>query len=317
MFNEKRTEASTSDIRMVPPARAHAPAAPAPAATTASPRAPAEHRQQTEIDYAKVNRYWAKATPSVLGPYMMDDFGFPARAGTFRFDAESRIVHRLTRDVPQQGTVLDLGSGIGMWAEDFARRFSSVTAVESSHVLFKALQTRAAPYANLRPFHGDVMTFETDESYDLIFLGGLLMYINERDVIALLQKLSLCLKPGGMILCRESTVRGQALTLKGDYQVVYRSVSDYRNVFAQCGLNAGHVERNEPYVLIEMGSELVAKWQHIMPTRFQALRAVGRLTYFGLRAGYPWITHAPKALGLAYPLLENHFFVLGADAARS
>lgn len=318
MFDEKRSETSTSDIRMVPPAPPHAPApAAAPSPAPAPPRAPAEHPQQTEIDYAKVNRYWAKATPSVLGPYMMDDFGFPARAGTFRFDAEARIVHRLTRDVPSHGAVLDLGSGIGMWAEDFARRFSSVTAVESSHVLFKALQARAAPYANLRPFHGDVMTFEADESYDLIFLGGLLMYLNERDVIDLLQKLSLCLKPGGMILCRESTVRGQALTLKGDYQVVYRSVSDYRGVFTQCGLNAGHVERNEPYVLIEMGSELVEKWKHIMPGRFQALRAVGRLAYYGLRLGYPWITRAPKALGLAYPLLENHFFVLGADTARS
>ena len=53
----------------------------------------------TRIDYAKVNRYWEKATPSILGPYMMDDFGFPASAGDFRFRAESRIVHRLTGDM--------------------------------------------------------------------------------------------------------------------------------------------------------------------------------------------------------------------------
>ncbi len=52
-----------------------------------------------EIDYAKVKRYWEKTTPSILGPYMMDDFGFPASAGDFRFRAESRIVQRLTRDV--------------------------------------------------------------------------------------------------------------------------------------------------------------------------------------------------------------------------
>lgn len=298
MFNEKQTETSTIDISVAPP-----------------PLVPVERRQRAEIDYAKVSRYWAKATPSVLGPYMMDDFGFPASAGKFRFRAEARIVHRLTRDVPQNGAVLDLGSGIGMWAEDFARRFSSVTAVESSHGLFEALQVRAAPYPNLSPVHGDVMTFETEERYDLIFLGGLLMYLNDRDVIDLLQKLALYLKPGGTILCRESTVRGPALTLKGDYQVVYRPVSDYTGIFAQRGLGARHVERNEPYVLIEMGSELVEKWQHIMPARFQALRAIGRLVYYGLRLGNPWITHVPKALGLAYPKLENHFFVLGADAA--
>jgi hypothetical protein len=31
--------------------------------------------------------------------------------------------------------------------------------------------------------------------------------------------------------------------------------------------------------------------------------------------GNPWITRIPKALGIAFPMLENHFFVLGADAS--
>ena len=269
----------------------------------------------TEIDYAKVNRYWEQATPSILGPYMMDDFGFPASAGDFRFRAECRIVRRLTLDVGRDGTVLDLGSGIGVWAEDFAHRFSLVTAVEGSRTLFQSLQRRCAPYPNLRPIHGDVITFEPDARYDLVFLGGLLMYLNERDVIALLRKLVPCIEPGGMILCRESTVRGNAVALKGDYQVVYRSVSDYGRIFGQCGLTIRHVERNEPYVLIEMGSELVEKWQQSVPARFQVLRAVGHLTYFGLRLGNPWITRIPKALGIAFPMLENHFFVLRTDAS--
>ena len=298
MFNEKQIEAATHDGRASPP-----------------PVEPIEIRQEIKIDYAKVNSYWAKATPSVLGPYMMDDFGFPARAGDFRFRAEARIVHRLTHELPQHGAVLDLGSGIGIWAEEFARRFSSVTAVEGSLTMFQTLKSRAATYPNLRPFHDNVMTFEAKERYDLIFLGGLLMYLNEQDVANLLKKLTQCLKPDGMILCRESTVRGSALTLKGDYQVVYRSVADYRDTFSLCGLSVSHVERNEPYVLIEMGSEFVEKWQRIMPKRLQALRAVGHLAYYALRLGHPWITRLPKKLGIAYPLLENHYFVLGTEAA--
>ncbi len=269
----------------------------------------------TEIDYAKVNRYWEGANPSILGPYMMDGFGFPASAGDFRFRAESRIVRRLASDVKRDGAVLDLGSGIGVWAKDFARHFSLVTAVEGSRTLFQSLQRRCAPYPNLRPIHGDVMTFEPDAHYDLVFLGGLLMYLNERDVIALLGKLVPCIEPGGMILCRESTVRGNAMALSGDYQVVYRSVSDYERIFGQCGLCVRHIERNEPYVLLQMGCELVEKWQQTVPARFQALRAIGHLTYLGLRLGNPWITRIPKALGIAFPMLENHFFVLRADGS--
>jgi trans-aconitate methyltransferase len=264
----------------------------------------------TEIDYAKVNQYWEDATPSILGPYMMDDFGFPASAGNFRFQAESRIVERLTGDLKQDATVLDLGSGIGTWAESFAQRFAQVTAVEGSRTLFDSLQKRAALYPNLRTLHGDVMTFEPDAKYDLVFLGGLLMYLDEKDVTALLLNLSKCLEPGGIILCRESTVRDDAMSLRGTYQVNYRTVSDYQRLFEQCGLSASHVERNEPYVLIEMASELVEKWQASVPQRFQALQAVGHATYFGLRVGYPWVTRLPKALGIAFPKLENHFFML-------
>jgi trans-aconitate methyltransferase len=244
---------------------------------------------------------------------MMDDFGFPASAGDFRFRAEFRIVQRLIGGVKQEGAVLDLGSGIGVWAESFARRFSQVTAMEGSSTLFGSLQKRCAPYANLRPILGDVMTFEPDAQYDLVFLGGLLMYLNESDVITLLQKLVRCIKPGGIILCRESTIRGDAMGLRGDYQVNYRTVSDYKRLFGQCGLSVRHVERNEPYVLIEMASELVEKWQKVVPTQFQVLQAVGHFTYFGLRMGYPWITRIPKALGMAFPKLENHFFTLAGE----
>ena len=269
----------------------------------------------TEIDYATVNRYWEAASPSVLGPYMMDGFGFPAIAGDFRFQSEARIARRLTATVKPDGAALDLGSGIGFWAEEFAARFSHVVAVEASATLFHALRERSAPHANIRPVHGNVLAFEPDCPFDLIFLGGLLMYLNEADVIALLRRLVPFLKPGGMILCRESTVRGETQARHGDYQVVYRSVPDYRRVFRQCGLSLRHLERNEAYMLVQLGCETVQMWKDRVPGRLQLLRGVGHMTYFLLRLGNPWITRVPRLLGLAFPKLENHFFVLGADTS--
>ena len=116
-----------------------------------------------------------------------------------------------------------------------------------------------------------------------------------------------------MILCRESTVRGETVARQDDYQVVYRSVSDYARIFETCGLGVHHVERNEPYVLLQIGCELVRSWKKIAPNRFQALQAVGHLTYFMLRLGNPWITCVPKMLGVRFTRLENHFFVLEPD----
>ena len=146
------------------------------------------------------------------------DLAFPRVRGGFRFRAESKIVRRLARSVKEHGTVLDLGSGIGFWVEDFATRFSRVIAVESSETLYQALKKRCSPYPNVQTVLGDVMSFEPEGACDLAFLGGMLMYLNEEDVTALLRKLVASLEPGGMILCRESTVRGETLALQGDYQ---------------------------------------------------------------------------------------------------
>jgi len=267
----------------------------------------------TEIDYATVNRYWEAASPSILGPYMMDGFGFPAIAGDFRFQAEARIVRRLTGALTRHGAALDLGSGIGFWSEEFAARFSQVVAVEGSAPLYQALKKICAPYANVRAVHGNVLSFEPDAAFDLIFLGGLLMYLNQGDAIALLRRLLPFLKPGGMILCRESTVPGETETHHGAYQVVYRCVPDYRRIFGQCGLSLRHLEKNEAYGLVEIGCELIQMWKDKVPERFQVLQGVGHLTYFMLRLGNPWITRVPRLLGMAFPKLENHFFVLGVD----
>ncbi|GMR20618.1 MAG: hypothetical protein BMS9Abin36_1214 [Gammaproteobacteria bacterium] len=246
---------------------------------------------------------------------MMDGFGFPVSAGDFRFRAEARIVRRLLNSVEHNGTVLDLGSGVGYWAEEFARGFSRVVAVEGSHALYLALEQRCAPYSNIHAIHGNVLSFEPDGHYRLVFLGGLLMYLGETDVITLLQKLIPYLAPDGMILCRESTVRGETVTRTGDYSAVYRSVPDYQRIFKQCGLTLKRTERNEPYILMQMGCELIKKWKRAVPEPFQALPIVGRLTYWGMRLGAPWIKRLPKALGLSFPVLENHYFVLTTDTS--
>lgn len=269
---------------------------------------PADNR----LDYSIVNRYWKKADPSIMGPYMMDGFGFPASAGRFRFDAESVIVQQLIRNarVDTNGAVLDLGSGVGYWAEYFALKFKKVVAVEASAPLYESMVHRCSSYDNFTPIHGDVLSFEPEGRFSLIFLGGLLMYLNENDAIALLKKLQPFLTPEGVILCRETTVRNGTVTREGEYQAVYRSVPTYLSLFSRCGLTVAQTCLNGPYVLMQMGCELVKKWKSNVPGNLQIIPAVGHLTYWGLRLGNPWIMRIPPAMGIDFPELQNHFFLL-------
>ncbi|MCH8311896.1 MAG: class I SAM-dependent methyltransferase [Nitrospinae bacterium] len=83
-----------------------------------------------------------------------------------------------------------MGSGVGYWAEYFAKQFGKVVAVEASVPLYESLVQRCSPYANVLSINTDVLSFEPEDRFSLIFLGGLLMYLNECDVINLLQKVT-------------------------------------------------------------------------------------------------------------------------------
>ncbi len=270
-----------------------------------------------ELDYAAVHRYWNNARPSILGPYMMEGFGFPPAAGLFRFNAEREIVQRLVQGRDLTGTVLDLGSGVGFWAEAFARDFAKVVAVEGSPALCAALRSRCAAHPHVRVVHEDGLSFEPDDRYEFVFLGGLLMYLNDREVVALLRKIVPTLNPGGMILCRETTVREGVVTRSGEYQAIYRSIDVYRRLFAKCGLAVTQTERNAPYVLLQLGCDLIKKWRAVAPRLHGLDGLLGRLVYGGLRLGNPWVTRVPEALGYTSPQWLNHFFVLVPDGAHA
>ena len=240
---------------------------------------------------------------------MMEGFGFPASAGQFRFQAERQIVERLIEGTNSH-CMLDLGCGIGCWAEYFAHHFSKVIAVEASKSLFNVMAQQCASLTNVTPIHGDVLSFEPEEPYSMVFLGGMLMYLNESDVIALLRKLIPFIEAGGVILCRETTVRQETVIRDGTYQVVYRSVQTYTEIFEQCGIASVKVEANMPYILMQMGCESIKKWKEIIPAPLQAIPVAGWLTYWGLRLCNPWITSVPALFGRTFPELTNHFFLL-------
>ena len=267
-----------------------------------------------QLDYSKVRAYWQRTKPSLLGPYMMEGFGFPASAGRFRFRGEQDAVEEAVQDLRSSISVLDFGSGVGVWTEYFAQRFANVVSVEASPTLYAALKERCSRYPNVVTFGSDVLSFEPKGKFGLVFLGGLLMYLNERDVRVVLSRLVPCLEPDAVILCRESTIRHGAKTLQGDYQVAYRSVETYQRIFSAAGFEVVSVEANTAYINVQMSCELIKKWKALVPERFRCLPVVGRLAYWGLRLGYPWNTRLIPwllaRLGREFPSLTNHFFVL-------
>jgi len=266
------------------------------------------------LDYEKVHRYWNHVKPSVMGPYMMDGFGIPVGAGHFRFQEECKIVDPYIKNLDSDLSVLDLGSGVGFWSEYFAKRFSKVVSVEASNSLYKNLQDRCNKYSNIDTVHCNVMSFEPHEKFGIIFLGGLLMYLNETEVKTLLENLVTWLEPGGLIICRESTVRNKLVIRQGNYQAIYRSVQLYNRIFKFCGLKVIKEESNIAYIGAQMSCELVKKWKSLVPQRLWILPIFGAISYGFFRFGYPlnakYFPSFLERFGIKFPHLTNHFFVL-------
>ena len=244
----------------------------------------------------------------------MDGFGFPASAGRLRFQREKETVAQAISNLPSRYSVLDLGSGVGFWTEYFAHRFAHVVSVEASPVLYSSLTDRCSRCQNVTTINGDALSFKPQEKFGLVFLGGLLMYLNEHDAEVLLKTLAPNLEPDALIICRESTVRQGTKTLQGEYQVVYRSVETYCKIFADSGFDVVSAEPNAAYLCSQMGCELVKKWKSVVPEKGWCLPVIGSLAYWAFRIGYPWNTKLipwlSDRIGGEFPYLTNHFFVL-------
>ncbi len=269
-----------------------------------------------QIDDATVRRYFngAGGGTAATVSMMAHEHNLPASAARYRLRKEIRTISDWLDEVCTSGQVLDVGCGAGAWDEIFAKRYDSVIGIEQSPLMVEAARERVACMPNVEIFEGDGRNDLPEGSFDMIFLGGLCMYLNDIDVVALLNSLKSRLVEGGSIILRESTVRQGVSLAKGEYQAVYRSVRLYHQLFEDAGPFRAEVRRNDGYTSMVTAEDLVdlrRKWLPFLPRESTLL---GSLTWWALRGTTPlsfWaLPRVLSQLNLSWPLLQNHFFRL-------
>jgi len=189
-----------------------------------------------------------------------------------------------------------------------------VIGVERSHAMVEDAKKRVSQLSNAQILQGDGRQDLPAGPFDLIFLGGLCMYLGDNDVVALLNSLKSRLSEGGTIILRESTVREGVQFAEGEYQAVYRSVESYQKLFGEAEISNVEVRRNAGYTSMEIAEEAVVyrrKWLPFLP---KDSNLFGYLTWWLLRLASPitfWaLPRALSGLNVAWPRLQNHFFKL-------
>lgn len=270
-----------------------------------------------QIDDDAVKRYFegtGGAQAAAAMSMMTHEHNLPPAAVAYRLNKEIATIQPWLDAVGSSGRVLDVGCGAGAWVEIFANRFQSVVGVERSGPMVAAAQERVAHLPNARVFQGDGREDLPDGLFDFIFLGGLMMYLKDSDVVAMLHSLKERLSEGGTIILRESTVRKGVFTPAGEYQVIYRSVAAYQKLFSEAGISDVQVRGNSGYASMVFAEEMVDLRRRLLPFLPKQSLKLGALTWGILRITspisfrvLPWTL---SLLHVPWPKLQNHFFRL-------
>lgn len=150
-------------------------------------------------------------------------------------------------------TVLDLGAGVGQWAFRFAERGAShVTAVEYSAELadIGRREAQRRNVGNLEFVVSSAESFATDATFDIVFISGLFVYMNDDQAEALVARLPHFCRPDTFVLLRDGTAIAArheinnrlSEHLKTHYSATYRTAGEYRAMFERHGFRVARDE---------------------------------------------------------------------------
>ena len=272
--------------------------------------------REDSISYDVVRQYWNRAAvrSAFSASYMAHEQGLPDDCVRYRFEKESAVVDGWFKDLPSSASILDVGCGAGTWLMHFAGRYDRITGVEQSENMVESARKNLSEVPKVQLYCQNALSFEPNESFDGIFLGGLLMYLNREDVVDLLRRLGTLLKPGGRIVIRESSVRRGVEAKTGDYQVVYRAPSEMAILIGESGLDLQETELNAGYAAMEVAVNLVDRVRSLPGLRSRDVSTIGNVVWSALRLTAPLSLKLtpmilPK-LGVSWPHLQNHFYLV-------
>lgn len=139
-------------------------------------------------------------------------------------------------------SVLELGAGIGRFTGELAQKAGQVLALDFIEGAIKKNENLNGHYKNVKFMCADVTSPElqiSGESVDLIFSNWLLMYLSDREVENLAERMIKWLKVGGFVFFRESCFHQSGDSKRKNNPTHYREPRFYTKVFKECHMSDG------------------------------------------------------------------------------
>ncbi len=141
---------------------------------------------------------------------------------------------------------LDIGCGVGRWAELFSDYFKHVDAVDYCEGFIDTAKANAEKknLKNINYYVGSVEDIDEKNKYDCVFSFGLFNYLGDNAVRKLAESIGGVLRPGGKCVLRETIAVKKRVELHGfyseslktNYSSIYRTIEEINTVLKKHGI---------------------------------------------------------------------------------
>ncbi len=166
-------------------------------------------------------------------PYNENDYSNEIRA-RYRTRTEFNHIKRIISLKDKK--VLDLGCGTGRMTFEFAKLCKKVVGVDfSENLLHIAKNYRDKNNVKNADFIlSDLENYRTDEKFDVIFMGGVLMCIENKNIPLIIKKISNFLEQEGIVITRDTISLTEPFgseDIGRKDRSYYRTIEDYLEFF--------------------------------------------------------------------------------------
>ena len=158
--------------------------------------------------------------------------------------------------------VLDIGCGIGRWSDVLGNDIGFYCGMDFSPELISIAQTRNRDKSKRCFLVGaaqqvqETLSAQGLQNFDRILLMGIMLYLNDGDVLSALKQAGSVAAKRARILLREPVAIEERLTLKDfyseelkhNYNAVYRSLEELKNMLRQTLLVQGFIISQEGFL---------------------------------------------------------------------
>ncbi len=148
----------------------------------------------------------------------------------------------------KKDSVIDVGCGIGRWADELADKVGTYVGVDFSDVLVKIANERYQDTNCVNFYEGKFQDLlkvinnnHLPEQYDYVFVNGVFVYINNTDVGGCFDNIKKIIRKGSKIYIKESIAVDKKLILKDypsdelkcEYNAIYRNLREWSELYSR------------------------------------------------------------------------------------